>query len=193
MSRLRGTLARFRAILRPGAAERRMEEEFAFHVEMESGRLRAEGASTDDARRRALVAFGGLERYREEMRDGRGTRVVDDAVADMKYALRALRRSPGATLAITLTLGIGIGLSGFTYGLVDSILFRPIAARAPQQLVGVFPRDTKTGQVGNFAYTDYEDFRDKSGAFADLAGMMGVPLNVVGPGREMADMVWGKW
>src|SRR5262245_56503017 len=173
MSRLKGTLARLRAILRPDAAEQRMEEEFAFHVDMESRRLRAEGLSVEDARRKALARFGGLERYREEMRDGRGARAVDDATADVRYAARVLRRSPGATIAITLTLGIGAGLNGFAYGVVDSILFRSVPARAAQQLVGLF-RDTRSGQIGNFAYSEYEDFRDKSGAFADLAGMFGV-------------------
>ena len=192
MSRVKGAVARLRAILRPRDAERRMEEEFAFHVEMESARLRADGVPADEARRRALVTFGGLDRYREEMRDGRGARAVDDGIADMRYAVRAVRRSPGAAIAITLTLGIGIGLNGFTYGMVDSILFRPLPARAPQQLVGLLPRDTRTGQIGNFAYTDYEDFRDKSGAFVELAGMTGVPLNVVVSGRGVADMVWGE-
>ena len=192
MSRVKGAVARLRAILRPRDAERRMEEEFAFHVEMETARLRADGVPADQARRQALVTFGGLDRYREEMRDGRRARAVDDGIADMRYAVRAVRRSPGATIAITLTLGLGIGLNGFTYGMVDSILFRPLPVRAPQQLVGLLPRDTRTGQIGNFAYTDYEDFRDKSGAFAELAGMTGVPLNVVVSGRGVADMVWGE-
>ena len=192
MSRVKGAVARLRAILRPRDAERRMEEEFAFHVDMESARLRADGVPANEARRQALATFGGLDRYREEMRDGRGARAVDDGIADMRYAVRAVRRSPGATIAITLTLGLGIGLNGFTYGMVDSILFRPLPVRAPQQLVGLLPRDTRTGQIGNFAYTDYEDFRDKSGAFVELAGMMGVPLNVVVSGRGVADMVWGE-
>jgi predicted permease len=169
-----------------------MEEEFAFHVDMESARLRAEGMPPGEARRRALVTFGGLERYREEMRDGRGARALDDATADVRYAVRMLRRSPGFTVAIALTLGVGIGLNGFTYGLVDSMLFRPVPARAPHQLVGVFPQHTRTGQIGNFAYNDYQDFREKSGAFAELAGMTGVPLNLVADGRGVADMVWGE-
>jgi putative ABC transport system permease protein len=168
-----------------------MEEEFAFHIEMEAGRLRAEGLSLEEARRQALARFGGLDRYREEMRDGRGARAIDDAIADVRVAGRILRRGPGAAIAIALTLGIGIGLNGFTYGIVDSMLFRPLPTRAPEQLVGVFPRNTRNGQIGNFAYTDYEDYRDKSGVFADAAGMMGVPLNLVVRGGE-ADMVWGE-
>jgi predicted permease len=192
MSRVKGIVARLRSVFRPSGAEGRMEEEFAFHVEMESRRLRAEGVPAEEARRRALASFGGLERYREEMRDGRGARVFDDAIADFRHAVRVLRRSPGSTIAIALTLGIGIGLNGFTYGIADSLLFRAVPAHAPEQLVGVFPRDTKTGRIGNFAYSDYEDFRDKSGVFAGLAGMMGVPLNLVVNGHGGADMVWGE-
>ena len=192
MSRLKGFGARLRSILRPSVAERRMDEEFAFHLDMESRRLRSEGVPAEDARRRALAAFGGVERYREEMRDGRGARAVDHAVADLRHAIRVMRRSPASSIAIALTLGVGIGLNGFTYGAIDSILFRALPARSPEQLVGVLPRDTKTGRVGNFGYTDYEDFRDKPGIFAGLAGMMGVPLSLVVDAQGVADVVWGE-
>ena len=192
MSRLKGILARAHSVLRPGSAERRMEEEFAFHVEMEGRRLRGEGLPQEEARRRALVTFGGLDRYREEMRDGRGARMIDDAISDLQHAVRVLRRSPSTVIAVTLTLGVGIGLNGCMYGVVDSLLFRAVPARAPEALVGIFPRDIGTGHIGNFAYDDYRDFRDKSGAFAGLAGMTGVPLNVVVNAHGMADMVWGE-
>ena len=192
MSRLKGTIAKLRSILRPSGADRRMDEEFAFHVDMESRRLQSEGVAAEEARRRALVAFGGIERYREEMRDGRGARAVDQAIADLRHAVRVMRRSPASSIAIALTLGVGIGLNGFVYGFVDSLLFRPLPVGAPEQLVGMLPRHTRTGQIGNVAYTDYEDFRDKSGAFARLAGMMGVPLNLVVDGTGVAEMVWGE-
>lgn len=193
MNRLKGLAARLFAILRPGAAERRMREEFEFHVAMETGRLIADGRSPADARREALAAFGGVARYEEEMRDGRGARWFHDGVADLRYALRMLRRSPGLALAIALTLGIGVGINGFTYGVVDSILVRPVPARAPDQLVGVFPRNTKTGRIENLAYLDFVDFRDSSAAFADLAGMLGTPVNLLvdgaAPATAWAEMV----
>jgi predicted permease len=194
MSRLKGIAARLRSVLRPGAAERRMEEEFAFHIDAEAARLEAAGRSRDEARRLALVAFGGVDPQREQMRDGRGTRWILDAIADLRYALRIMERSPGVAVAIALTLGVGIGVNGFTYSVVDGLLVRPVPARAPEELVAMFARDVRTGQTGNFAYDDYVDFRDGSGVFADAAGMMGVPLNVATgeAGAGSLALVWGE-
>ena len=171
-----------------------MDEEFAFHVELETDRLRAQGYPAAEARRRALVTFGGLDRYREEMRDTRGIRWMHDLVADLRYAVRINRRRLGLTTAIALTLGIGIGVNGFMYSIFDGLLVRPIPARAARQLVAVFPQDVSNGQIGTLGYDDYVDFRDKSGVFAGVAGMAGVPLNLVASGSasSAADMVWGE-
>jgi putative ABC transport system permease protein len=194
MSWMKALRARVRSVLRPRDSERRMEEEFEFHLEMETRRLVSEGMPLDEARRRARVAFGGLETHREEMRDARGTRWLNDFVADVRHALGVMRRSPGFTIAVAVTLGIGIGVNGIIFGYVNSMLFRPVAARDPGQLVGLFNRDTRTGQVFSLGYEDFVDFRDRSGAFDGLAGVTEVPLNVMlpGSGAIASDMVWGE-
>jgi predicted permease len=197
MSFLKGLTARARSLLGHGASEARMEEEFCFHLTMETERLIAEGVAPDEARRRALVAFGGLDQHREAMRDGRGARMMGDFASDVRYALRAMRRSPGFAIAAALTLGIGIGVNGIIFGYVDTMLFRPIPAPNANQLVGVFNVDTRTGAPGLLAYEDYLDFRDRSTAFAGLAGSTGVPLNMVSADSKTgassaADMVWGE-
>ncbi|HEX3235253.1 MAG TPA: ABC transporter permease [Gemmatimonadales bacterium] len=195
MSRVQGLIARLRAVLRPSDAEGRMEEEFSFHLEMEQARLVREGLPPEIARRQAQLTFGGLDAHRETMRDERGARWLDDLGADLRYALRAMRRSPGYALAVALTLGVGIGVNGIVVGYVNALLFRPIPARAPEQLVALFQRDTRTGRIGEIGYEDYLDYRERSGAFAGLAGMSGVPLNVAIPGASgslAGDMVWGE-
>src|SRR5690348_5821786 len=172
-----------------------MEEEFAFHLTMETDRLVAAGVPVDEARRRARVAFGGVDRHREEMRDGRGARLLDDLSSDLRYALRAMRRSPGFAAAVALTLGIGIGVNGIIFGFVNSLLFRPIPAYAPERLVGVFTVETRSGRPDLLAYQDYLDFRDRSGVFEGLAASTGVPLNLMDSrqgGAGAADMVWGE-
>ncbi len=195
MSRVRGVLARLRAVFRPSDAESRMEEEFRFHLDMEQARLVRDGLPPDAARRQALATFGGLDAHRETMRDERGARWLDDLGADLRYALRAMRRSPGYALAVALTLGLGIGVNGMVVGYVNALLFRPIPARAPDQLVALFQRDTRTGRIGALGYEDYLDYRERSGAFADLAAMTGVPLNAAIPGASgsvAGDMLWGE-
>jgi len=194
MSTFKGMFARLRSITGARSSESRMEEEFTFHVEMETKRLIEEqGLSPAEARRRALVAFGGLDSHREAMRDGRGARWFDDLGADVRYALRGMRRSPGFALAVALTLGVGIGVNGIVFGYVDSLLFHRVPARDADALVTMFTIDSKTKQIGQLAYEDYEDFRKQSGVFDGFAGMSGIPLNVTVPGRaEVADMVWGE-
>ena len=194
MSRLKGFSARARSLFGARGSESRMEEEFRFHVEMETTRfVEREGLSADEARRRALIAFGGLDTHREEMRDGRGARWLADVGADVRYAVRGMRRSPGFAIAVALTLGIGIGVNGMVFGYVDALLFRPVPARDPARLVALFNVDTKTGEPDQVGYEDYVDFRDRSDAFDGLAAMRDAPLNLAVPwSTGAADMVWGQ-
>src|SRR5437764_7570650 len=133
MSWLKGLNARARSLF--GAAESRMDEEFEFHVEMETARLAGLGFSEAEARRRARISFGGVEHHREAMRDGRGARWLEDFVADVRYAMRAMRRSPGFAIAVAVTLGVGIGVNGIIFGYVNTLLFRPVPGRDTQRLV----------------------------------------------------------
>jgi predicted permease len=175
-----------------------MEEEFAFHIDMETRRRVADGQVEPDARRNALAAFGGLEHHRETMRDGRGARLLSDLTADARYALRGMRRSPGFALAVALTLGLGVGVNGITFGMVNSLLWRPLPAERPEQLVGLLTRDTQSGDYGRVAWDDYVDLRDNSGVFAGLAGRVDGPVNLVLPSagsttESVADLVWGEF
>src|SRR5262245_59832129 len=151
MSLWKGLAARAQSIFRPGDAEARLDEEFRFHLETETEHLIREGVPPGEARRRAGVAFGAVEGYREAMRGARG---VDERRADVRSALRPMARHPGFVLAATLTLGLGIGVNGIIFGYVNSLLFRPVAAHAPEELVALFTRDMRTGNTGALGYDD---------------------------------------
>ena len=188
--RLRGLAAKLRAMLGRRAAEARMEDEFRFHLEMETEKQRRAGLPPDEARRRALLAFGGAERWREDMRDGRGARWAEDLAADVRYAARTLRRSPGFALAAALTVALGVGLNGIVFGFVNGLLIRPVPATHPEQLVALFNTDRRGDGAHSLGYEDYLDFRDRSGAFAGLAAQTGIPLSL--HAGEVADVVWGE-
>src|SRR5688500_5891480 len=109
MSRLTGWLYTARTLLRRNQADREMDEEMRFHLEQETRKNEREGMDPAEARRRALVAFGGVDRFTERVREERGTLWLDDWTRDFRHALRALARTPAFTVVIVVTLTLAIG------------------------------------------------------------------------------------
>ena len=155
MSKLQGIVARLHAVLGRRESERRMDDEFRFHLEMETEKNIAKGMSAAAAGRAARIAFGGADAHREEMRDERGARWFADAMADIRYAIRILRRSPGFALAATVALALGIGVNGLVFGAVNGLLFRALPVSHPDRLVALYGLPTESGQPGTIAYEDY--------------------------------------
>ncbi|MEP7064676.1 MAG: ABC transporter permease [Gemmatimonadota bacterium] len=115
------------ALLRRPALERDMAEEMRMHIEMEADELqRTRGLSRSDALRQARLAFGGAERFREESRDARGTRWLEDLAGDARYAVRTLLRAPGFAIAAALTLALGIGATTALFSVVHAALLEPL-------------------------------------------------------------------
>jgi putative ABC transport system permease protein len=113
---------RLRALFRAAAVDRELDDEIRLHIELETEELiRIEGLSPEEARRRAHVAFGGVERYRLAHREARGFAWVDTTGRDLRHAVRSLRRSPGFVLVSTLTLGLALGLGVTTYAMLDAV------------------------------------------------------------------------
>ena len=95
---LHAARTRLRLLFARHSAESRMTQEFQLHIELETEQLIARGVPRDEARRRALVAFGGLESHKEAMRDGRGLAWLDGFALDLRLAARLLARYPWLTL-----------------------------------------------------------------------------------------------
>lgn len=91
--------------------EREMDEEMRFHVEMEAEELhRVHGLSAEEARRRALIAFGGVERHKEAGRDARWYGWLEGMSLDLKLGLRMLRKSPALSVIGGLGMALVVGL-----------------------------------------------------------------------------------
>jgi putative ABC transport system permease protein len=134
ISRLLFTL---RSILRPTRADADLDEELAFHLERETAMHEANGLSRDDARREALKHFGGMQRYREECRDVRRTRWIDDARVDARFALRLIRHHPGFSVSVMLIAALGIAACATTFSLVSGVLLAPLPFSHPERIAAV--------------------------------------------------------
>ncbi len=182
---------RGRALFRRGQVERELEQELQFHLERETDRQIQAGLSPEEARLRARAAFGGVERVKEESRDGRGLVLLEAASQDLRYALRALRRSPGFTAAVILTLGLGIGANAAMFGVVDRLLFRPPAyltdAQRVQRVYLSYQHRGKEYINASMEYTRYLDLGRWTRSFSTVAGYSQRDM-AVGTGPDAREM-----
>ncbi|MEX2471240.1 MAG: ABC transporter permease [Gemmatimonadota bacterium] len=144
----------------------RIEDELRHHIEERADRLVAEGVEPNQARRIAETAFGDAEAIGREIsriHDARRSpvgRLLDRVVADVGFALRQLRRSPGFALAATLTLGLGIGASASIFALVKAVVLDPLPYANAERLVLV-NEISPTGVPFTVSDLNYRDFRER--------------------------------
>jgi putative ABC transport system permease protein len=117
--------------------ERGLDDEIRFHLERQIDKNLRAGMTPDEARRQAYVRFGGVERVKEGTRDEIRASLVQDALLDLRYGVRALRRVPVFTLVATLTLALGIGATTAVFTVVHGVLIKPLPFRDADRLVSV--------------------------------------------------------
>src|SRR5215213_4740383 len=136
--------ARLRLLLARRAAESRMNEEIRFHVEMEAGRIaREQGLAPDEARRRALVAFGGVERYKEELREGRGLAWLGGMTLDLKLGLRMLLKYPGLTFVGIIGMAVAVAIGTVSFGLIYTIFDPAVPLDEGDRIVAIQNLNTR--------------------------------------------------
>jgi len=170
MSLLSDLGARLASILWRRREERELEEELRFHLDMEADRQRRGGATADAARRRGVIALGGVERTKEDVRDARGTRMLDDTMRDVAYAARTLSRAPAFALVVIVTLALGIGGTTAIFSAVDATLVEPLPYQEPGQLVRLYEGYHGDPHAHNFVSPFmFLQFRQRLSSFDHLA------------------------
>jgi predicted permease len=163
---------RARALFAPRNADRDLQDELAFHVEMETRKHAAAGLSTDDAHRRARARFGSMSMAADQCRDARGTAALDDIVRDTRYALRSFIRAPFAALTIVGTVALGLGVVAVVFTIFNVLMFRVDAVRDPGELFAVVRPGDNFGESARFARPEYEALRRETNVFSDVFAML---------------------
>ena len=161
---------RLRSLFRRDQVERELDEELRYHIDRQIEENIARGLTPEEARHAALRAMGGVERRKEECRDMRRVRLIEDLTQDLRYGLRTLRKSPGFTVVAALSLALGIGASTAIFSLVDPILLRLLPVKNPEQLVALKAVDQRGENGSWFSYPMFAQLRDRTQVFSGVFG-----------------------
>ncbi|HYC52565.1 MAG TPA: ABC transporter permease [Gemmatimonadaceae bacterium] len=181
MSWFEGSRARLRLLFGRRATESRMDKEFRFHIEMETERLvREQKLDRDEARRRALVAFGGVEQHKEALREGRGTSWFNGLSLDLKLGFRMLAKYPGLTIIGGVAMAFGIWFGAVAIEMLGIVLTPKLPLPDANRIVEVGIWDVKANQPEGKALHDFQLWRSSVRSVTDLGAHRDLTVNVVG-------------
>jgi predicted permease len=175
-----------RSLARSRALQRELDEEIRFHIDQQTDRNRRAGMAPHEARRQALIKFGGIERVKEHTRDEIRPPLLEQSMRDLRYSVRVLRQAPGFAATVLVTLAIGIGANATLFSIINAVLLRPLPYPEPDRLVWVGETradlPSSTANVGAVSYQNFADWRtqqtvfDAVGAYQPTGGSPGAFL-----------------
>jgi putative ABC transport system permease protein len=172
-----------RRLFQKSRAQKQLDQELRFHLDRQIADYLAAGISPDEARRRARLEFGGVERVKEEVRDTHWETHLDNFFRDFRYALRNLRRNRRFALIAIFALGLGIGASTAIFSVVNAALLRPLPYGDPSRLVWAdeFMPHINDWSVPNPEFTNWSTHNHTFEALAAYDG--GGQSNLTGAGE----------
>ena len=164
---------RMRAFFQSEPMDRELDAEVASHIVFATEENLRLGHSPQEARRRALVRFGGVEQARQTHREMRGLLGLDRLMQDLRHTFRTLGRDRGFTTVAVLILALGIGANIVVFSVVNTILLRPLPFHDPQQLVWLAGNHGKGGLSDQTYRVDaYEEFQRHNQSFQSVTGFV---------------------
>ncbi|MGB8543213.1 MAG: ABC transporter permease [Candidatus Acidiferrales bacterium] len=164
MKSLKRFFARLSSFIARRAQDERLREEIAEHIALQTAENLRAGLSPVEARRQALLKFGGVEAIKQDYRAKRGLPFIENVVQDVRLALRSLRRTPGLTAFVVITLALGVGMTSAMFSMVDALIFRPYPVPHPSSVVTLVST-THDSPFDDFSYREYLDIRDKTKSY----------------------------
>jgi len=161
----------WKSLFRRRALDAQLSSEVRFHIEELTDANIAAGMAPEEARRRAVLEFGGGEQIKEELRDVHRVRVVETAVANLKAAFRFIRKSPSVAVTVIVTLALAIGANSAVFSAIDAILLRPLPFPNGDQLMTILERNPKINSPRAFvAPIRLEEWNRMNSTFQSISG-----------------------
>ncbi len=147
------------------------DREIAFHIDQLTQAGIAQGLSPEEARRRAILEFGGREQVKQQVREVHASRLLETLAFNFRAAMRFLRRSPSFSAAVILTLALGIGANSAVFSAIDAVVLRPLPYPHGDELLVLYQHDTKNRDANTFvAPTRLEDWNRLNSTFSGISG-----------------------
>lgn len=177
MSGLKRLRRRVWAFFAKRALDAELETELEAHLQLAIDEYVEHGIAPAEARRLALVQFGGVQQAREKQREARGLMHIDILLQDLKFTVRKLMRDAGFTAIAVLILALGIGANVAVFSVVNTILLRPLPFPNAQELVWIGPPPTRCGlSCATYSTDAYDEFRVGSRTYQDVTGYFAFSL-----------------
>jgi predicted permease len=166
MKSLKRLFARLSGYATRRAQDERIREEIENHIAMQTAENLRAGLSAVEARRQAILKFGGREAIKEDYRTAGSLLFIDNLARDLRLAIRMLRKSPGFTAVAVLTLAMGIGANAVVFGVLNALILHPLHVPQAESLYGIQHGNEDSSYQ---SYPDYLDLRDRNRSFDDIA------------------------
>jgi len=180
---------RLRSLFRRAQVDQELDDELRDHLERKTEEYVTQGMTQEDGHRCARLDLGGIEQTKEKCRDVRKVNWIEDAIQDLRYGLRMLRKSPGFAATAIFTLALGIGANTAIFSILDAAILKPLPVNDPDSLLIVewsnpeFPagvgningdfRPTSAGrfQGSSISANLYRKLAQEQAAFTALVGI----------------------